>query len=222
MIVQPRAHLAAWRSAPREQRSAHFPIFAAAVSRSIQKALREWVGEWFFSKPPGVLRHRMAAQSLLVYQATAPYQGRGGVFTYDPQQPQLITLALTNAADRLPGILEKLDASEYSWHIREFYFPYRAHEILAFVSLKPGRLTRMFYVETSILNALLKFAHVLHADPLGTARAANTQAQAELHLRRVVTTYLRRFSDEFDPSPRSEELLAIATFALVESKGKRK
>ncbi len=209
MIVAPLADLAAWRSFRSER--------TAAVSGSIQTALRAWVGEWFVHMPAGLLRRRLAAQSLLVYQATAPFQGRaGGVFTYDVQQPRLVELALTSAASRLPAILSRLNTREYAWQVRERYYPCRAPEILALIASELGRLVRMFYVETSILNALLKFARALRQNGmlLKGGPAAGAQ-RAELLVRRAVTGYLSRFPDEFDPSPRAEELLAIATAASL-------
>jgi hypothetical protein len=65
----------------------------------------------------------------------------------------------------------------------------------------------MLNVETMLMNAILKFAII----DLPKMRLEDAVAI----LRRTFYTQLYRFSDEFDMSGRVEELLRIATDALV-------
>ena len=66
---------------------------------------------------------------------------------------------------------------------------------------------RMLNVETMLMDSILKFA-VIDIPKLGLEAAL-------VILRRAFNTQLRRFSEEFDLSVRTEELLAIATAALI-------
>src|SRR5947199_9286854 len=66
---------------------------------------------------------------------------------------------------------------------------------------------KMLNVETVLMDSILKFA-VIDIPKLGLEAAL-------VVLRRAFNTQLRRFSDEFDLSVRTEELLAIATAALI-------
>jgi hypothetical protein len=65
----------------------------------------------------------------------------------------------------------------------------------------------MLNVDTVLMDSILKFA-VIDIPKLG-------MDEALVLLRRAFATQLRRFSDEFDFSDRAEELLKIATDALV-------
>jgi hypothetical protein len=62
-------------------------------------------------------------------------------------------------------------------------------------------------VETVLMNSVLKFA-LMDLPRLGLEDSVTL-------LRRAFHTQLRRFSDEFDLSARTEELLKIATDALL-------
>jgi hypothetical protein len=202
ILTLPRADLTPWSAAPVERQPIYFPVYAA-VSVALQTTLRHWVREWFVAHTEDILPRRLAAQSLLVYQAAYPFAARSSHLTYDVQQPDLIALAFSSARSRLPAILSALTVRlDTPWSVREQYFPYLAKEIVAGIAANPGKLYRMLNAETWVMNALLKFARNLVN--IGTPRA-------EVLVRRAVSTHLRRFSTEFDLSERLEELLATVT-----------
>jgi hypothetical protein len=65
----------------------------------------------------------------------------------------------------------------------------------------------MLNVETVLMDSILKFA-LIDIPKVGLE-------EATVILRRAFNTQLRRFSEEFDLSDRAEELLRIATDALL-------
>jgi hypothetical protein len=66
---------------------------------------------------------------------------------------------------------------------------------------------RMLHVETMLMDAILRFS-IIDLPTIGMEESLT-------RLRRTFRLQLRRFSEQFDLSPRSEELLRIATNALV-------
>ncbi|HEX4228601.1 MAG TPA: hypothetical protein VHZ07_08015 [Bryobacteraceae bacterium] len=196
---------AIWKTAPRERTTAYFPVYSG-VSKAIQGALRGWVLEWFQAHPEILLRPH-TAYSILVYQCTHPFAGKAtNIFTYDIQQTEALDRAFRSAAHRLGGLLKTVDTKRFSWFTREHYFAYRSREVVKYVSRNRRALYKMLNVETVLMNTILKFA-IMDINRLGLAEAA-------LVLRREFQKNLRRFSDEFDMSGHTDELLRIATNAL--------
>jgi hypothetical protein len=194
-----------WRTAPRERTVAYFPVYSA-VSRAIQGALRGWVLEWFQAHPEILLRPH-TAYSILVYQCTHPFAGKAtNIFTYDIQQTEALDRAFASAAHRLGGLLKTVDTKRFSWFTREHYFAYRSKEVVKYVSRNRRALYKMLNVETVLMDSILKFA-IVDINRLGLAEASSV-------LRREFSKNLRRFSDEFDLSEHTDELLRIATDAL--------
>jgi hypothetical protein len=195
-----------WKRAPKERTAAYFPTYSA-VSKAMQTALRSWVREWFYSHTE-VLQRPHTAYPILVFQSTTPFGGKpSNMFTYDIQQTEALNKAFASAAFKLGRELKTLNTEGMSWFTREHYFAYRSKEITAYVSKNRRAIYSMLNVETVLMNSILKFA-LIDIPKLGLD-------QAIVHLRRAFNTQLRRFSNEFDLSSRSEELLAIATDALL-------
>jgi len=103
--------------------------------------------------------------------------------------------------------LKTLDTKKYAWLTREHYFAYRSKEVVKYVMKNRRAIYRMLNVETMLMDSILKFA-ILDIPKLGLDAAL-------VLLRRAFNTQLHRFSEEFDLSVRTEELLAIATAALI-------
>jgi hypothetical protein len=197
--------LSVWKNAPRERTAAYFPTYSV-VSKAIQSALRGWVREWFQQNPEILLRPH-TAYGILVYQCTTPFSGRPtNIFTYDIQQTEALNRAFASAAAKLGRELKTLDTKLFPWLTREHYFAYRSKEVVKYVTKNRRGIYKMLNVETLLMDAILKFTQI-DIPALGFD-------QAVVNLRRVFRTQLHRFSDEFDFSERSEELLRIATEAL--------
>lgn len=196
---------AIWKTAPRERTQSYFPVYST-VSRAIQGALRTWVGEWIQTHPEILLRPH-TAYSILVYQCTHPFAGKAtNIFTYDIQQTEALDRAFASAAHRLGGLLKTIDTKRFSWLTREHYFAYRSKEVVKYVARNRRALYKMLNVETVLMNSILKFA-IMDIPQLGLAESCDI-------LRREFHKNLRRFSDEFDMSQHTDELLRIATDAL--------
>jgi len=195
-----------WLNAPRERTSGYFPTYSA-VSKAMQTALRGWVREWFAGNME-ILQKPNAAYAILVYQCTHPFSGRPtNIFTYEVQQTEILNRAFRSAANKLGRHLRSLETKRLPWFTREHYFAYRSKEVVRYVSQNPRAIYRMLHVETMLMDAILRFSIMdIPEDGLADALA---------RLRRTFKTQLHRFSEEFDLSPRSEELLRIATEALV-------
>jgi hypothetical protein len=195
-----------WKSAPRERTAAYFPTYSA-VSKAMQTAMRGWVREWFAANME-VLQKPHAAYSVLVYQCTHPFAGRPtNIFTYEIQQTDTLTRAFRSAANKLGRYLRSLDTRRLEWFTREHYFAYRSEEVINYVSKNPRALYRMLHVETMLMDAILRFS-IIDLPTMG-------MEDSLVRLRRTFRTQLHRFSEQFDLSPRSEDLLRIATDALV-------
>lgn len=195
-----------WKRAPRERTQSYFPTYSA-VSKALQGVLRMWVREWFAANPEILLRPH-TAYPILVYQCTHPFSGKPtNIFTYDIQQTEVLDRAFASAANKLGRELKALDTKRFPWFTREHYFAYRSKEVVKYVSKNRRALYKMLNTETVLMDSILKFA-ILDIPKLGLE-------QAVVLLRRTFNTQLRRFSDEFDLSTRAEELLRIATEALV-------
>jgi hypothetical protein len=195
-----------WKRAPKERTIAYFPTYSA-VSKAMQTAMRGWVREWFAANPEVLLRPH-TAYPILVYQCTHPFSGKPtNIFTYDIQQTDVLDRAFASAANKLGRELKALDTKRFSWFTREHYFAYRSKEVVKYVSKNRRALYKMLNTETVLMDSILKFA-IIDLPKLGLD-------QAVVVLRRAFNTQLRRFSDEFDLSARSEELLRIATDALL-------
>ena len=195
-----------WKNAPRERTAAYFPTYSA-ISRAIQGAMRGWVREWFSANAEILLRPH-TAYPILVYQCTHPFSGKPtNMFTYDIQQTEALNRAFASAANKLGRELRSLDTKRFTWFTREHYFAYRSKEVVKYVARNRRAIYKMLNVETVLMDSILKFA-IMDIPKLGLE-------QAIVHLRRAFNTQLRRFSDEFDMSPRTEQLLKIATDALV-------
>jgi hypothetical protein len=195
-----------WKDAPKERTAAYFPTYST-ISKAMQAAMRGWVREWFTANPEVLLRPH-AADPVLVFQCTHPFAGKStNVFTYDIQQTEALNRAFTSAASKLGRELKTVDTKKYTWLTREHYFAYRSKEVVKYVMKNRRAIYRMLNVETMLMDSILKFA-VIDIPKLGLDDAL-------VFLRRAFNTQLRRFSEEFDMSVRTEELLAIATAALI-------
>ena len=198
--------LSVWRGAPRERTAAYFPTYST-VSKAIQTALRAWVREWFNANIE-ILSRPHTAYPILVYQCTHPFSGRPtNMFTYDIQQTEALNRAFASAAYRLGRELKALDTKRFSWFTREHYFAYRSKEVVKYVSKNRRALYKMLNVETVLMDSILKFA-IIDIPKIGLADAA-------VLLRRAFATQLRRFSEEIDLTNRVDDLLQIATSALL-------
>ncbi len=198
--------LSVWKRAPKERTTAYFPTYSV-VSKAIQTALRGWVREWFTANAE-ILQRPHTAYPILVYQCTHPFSGKPtNIFTYDIQQTEALNRAFTSAAYRLGRELKALDTKRFGWFTREHYFAYRSKEVVKYVSKNRRALYKMLNVETVLMDSILKFA-IIDIPKLGLDEAA-------VLLRRAFSTQLRRFSDEFDFTGRVDELLRIATEALL-------
>jgi hypothetical protein len=195
-----------WKNAPRERTPAYFPTYAA-VSKAIQTAMRAWVAEWFVSNME-ILQTPSAAYAILVYQCTHPFAGRStNMFTYDIQQTVALNRCFSSAANKLGRRLKVLDTTRLPWFTREHYFAYRSQEVVKFVFKNPRSIYRMLHVETMLMDAILRFS-IMDIPEIGLE-------EATIRLRRTFRVQLHRFSQQFDLSVRSEELLHIATQALI-------
>lgn len=195
-----------WKDAPKERTAAYFPTYST-ISKAMQAALRGWVREWFNANPEILLRPH-SAYPVLVFQCTHPFAGKAtNVFTYDIQQTEALNRAFTSAASKLGKELKTLDTKKYAWLTREHYFAYRSKEVVKYVMKNRRAIYRMLNVETMLMDSILKFA-IIDIPKLGLDTAL-------VNLRRSFNTQLHRFSEEFDLSLRTEELLSIATAALV-------
>ena len=195
-----------WRNAPRERTAAYFPTYST-VSKAMQTALRGWVREWVAVNPEVLLRPH-TAYPILVYQSTTPFSGRPtNMFTYDIQQTEALGRAFASAANKLGRELKALDTNEYPWFTREHYFAYRSAEVVKYVMKNRRAIYKMLNVETVLMDSILKFA-LIDLPKIGLEAAL-------VPLRRAFNTQLRRFSDEIDLTNRAEELLRVATDALV-------
>jgi len=195
-----------WKNAPRERTAAYFPTYSA-VSKSIQAAMRAWVREWFVSNME-ILQRPSSAYAILVYQCTHPFSGRPtNIFTYEIQQTDTLNRAFRSAANKLGRQLKVLDTKRLPWFTREHYFAYRSREVVKYVFANPRALYRMLHVETMLMDAILRFS-IMDIPEIGLEEAL-------FRLRRTFRIQLHRFSEHFDLSIHSDELLDIATDALV-------
>jgi hypothetical protein len=195
-----------WKTAPRERTAAYFPTYST-ISKAMQTAIRGWVREWFAANPEVLLRPH-TAYPILVYQCTHPFSGKPtNMFTYDIQQTEALNRAFASAANKLGRELKALDTKRLAWLTREHYFAYRSKEVVKYVMKNRRALYKMLNVETVLMDSILKFA-LIDIPKLGLEEAV-------VVLRRAFNTQLRRFSEEFDLSSRTEELLSIATDALL-------
>ncbi|MBV9084664.1 MAG: hypothetical protein JOZ62_18465 [Acidobacteriaceae bacterium] len=195
-----------WTTAPRERTAAYFPTYST-VSKAMQTAMRGWVRDWFNANPEILLRPH-TAYPILVYQCTTPFSGKPtNIFTYDIQQTEALNRAFGSAASKLGRELKQLDTKNLAWLTREHYFAYRSKEVVKYVTKNRRALYKMLNVETVLMDSILKFA-LIDIPKLGLEEAV-------IVLRRAFKTQLSRFSDEFDLSNRTEDLLRIATDALL-------
>lgn len=195
-----------WKRAPKERTTAYFPTYST-VSRAMQTAMRGWVREWFSANPEILLRPH-TAYPILVYQCTHPFSGKPtNIFTYDIQQTEALNRAFASAANKLGRELKALDTKRYTWFTREHYFAYRSKEVVKYVMKNRRAIYKMLNVETVLMDSILKFA-IIDIPQLGLEESV-------VLLRRAFNTQLRRFSDEIDMTGRVEQLLRIATDALV-------
>lgn len=195
-----------WKRAPKERTVGYFPTYST-VSKAMQAAMRGWVREWFSANPEVLLRPH-TAYPILVYQCTHPFSGKPtNIFTYDIQQTEMLNRAFSSAANKLGRELKALDTKRFPWFTREHYFAYRSKEVVNYVKRNRRAIYKMLNVETVLMDSILKFA-IIDIPKLGLEEAV-------VVLRRAFNTQLRRFSDEVDLSDRAEQLLRIATDALL-------
>jgi hypothetical protein len=195
-----------WKSAPKERTAAYFPTYSA-ISKAMQTAMRGWVREWFNENPEVLLRPH-TAYPILVFQCTHPFVGKtSNAFTYDIQETAALNRAFTSAANKLGRELKTLDTKKCAWLTREHYFAYRSKEVVTYVMKNRRAIYRMLNVETMLMDSILKFA-IIDIPKLGLDAAL-------VILRRAFNTQLHRFSEEFDLSVKTEELLGVATAALT-------
>jgi hypothetical protein len=195
-----------WKLAPKERTADYFPTYST-ISRAMQTAMRQWVGEWF-SAHPEILMRPHTAYPVLVFQATHPFSGKPtNIFTYDIQQTEALNRAFASAASKLGRQLKTLDTKDFPWLTREHYFAYRSKEVVKYVAKNRRAIYKMLNTETMLMDSILKFA-LIDIPKMGVEEAA-------ILLQKTFATQLRRFSDEFDFSDRAEALLRIATDALL-------
>jgi hypothetical protein len=195
-----------WKRAPKERTPSYFPTYST-ISKAMQTAMRGWVREWFSANLEILLRPH-TAYPILVYQCTHPFSGKPtNMFTYDIQQTEAINRAFASAANKLGRELKSLDTKQFGWFTREHYFAYRSKEVVKYVSKNRRAIYKMLNVETVLMDSILKFA-IIDIPKVGLE-------QAVVYLRRAFNTQLRRFSDEIDMTSRAEQLLQIATDALL-------
>jgi hypothetical protein len=198
--------ISVWTRAPRERTAAYFPTYAT-VSKAMQTSLRAWVREWFHANPE-ILQMPSRAYGVLVYICTHPFSGKPtNMFTYDIQQTEALDRAFASAACRLGAELRSLDTKNMPWLTREHYFAYRSKEVVRYVIKNRRHFYKMLNVETMLMDALLKFT-LIDIPTLGLE-------ESYVILQRVFRTQLHRLSDQLDMSPRADELIRIATEALV-------
>jgi len=199
-----------WKSAPKERTPAYFPTYSA-VSRAMQGAMRGWVREWF-QVNPDVLTRPHTAYPILVYQCTHPFAGkRTNIFTYDIQETEVLDRAFSSAARKLGNELKALDTKRFSWFTREHYFAYRSEAVVKYVKKNRKAIYKMLNVDTVLMDSILNFA-------VTDVPAMGLEAALKL-LRRAFEVQLRRFSTEFDMTGRVDELLKVATDALITKLG---
>lgn len=195
-----------WKMAPKERTPAYFPTYSA-VSRAMQTAMRGWVREWFESNPDILMRPH-TAYPILVYQCTHPFAGkRTNIFTYDIQETAILDRAFSSAANKLARELKTLDTKRFDWFTREHYFAYRSTEVVKYVKRNRKAIYKMLNVETVLMDSILNFA-VVDVPEVGLEAAVKM-------LRRAFEVQLRRFSTEIDMTVRVDDLLQIATDALL-------
>ncbi len=195
-----------WKRAPKERTAAYFPTYST-VSKVMQGAMRGWVREWFSANPEVLLRPH-TAYPILVYQCTHPFSGKPtNIFTYDIQQTEALNRAFASAANKLGRELKTIDTKRFPWFTREHYFAYRSKEVVKYVMRNRRAIYKMLNVETVLMDSILKFA-IIDIPKLGLEESI-------ILLRRAFSTQLRRFSDEIDMTGRVEQLLRLATDALV-------
>jgi hypothetical protein len=202
----PEIDFSVWKMAPKERTPAYFPTYSA-VSRAMQAAMRGWVREWFQANPEVLMRPH-TAYPILVYQCTHPFAGkRTNIFTYDVQETVVLDRAFASAAAKLSRELKALDTKRFNWFTREHYFAYRSREVVKYVARNRRAIYKMLHVETILMDSVLNFA-VTDIPELGLEAAVKL-------LRRAFEVQLRRFSTEFDMTVHVDELLEVATDALV-------
>jgi hypothetical protein len=178
-----------WKLAPKERTADYFPTYST-ISRAMQTAMRQWVGEWF-SAHPEILMRPHTAYPVLVFQATHPFSGKPtNIFTYDIQQTEALNRAFASAASKLGRQLKTLDTKDFPWLTREHYFAYRSKEVVKYVAKNRRAIYKMLNTETMLMDSILKFA-LIDIPKMGVEEAA-------ILLQKTFATQLRRFSDEFD------------------------
>ena len=204
VVVALPTNLQLWLSAPREGDSSYAAVYSE-VSRTIQGALRQWVGAWV-REHPEVLERKVSGYSLLAFSCTRPYRGRStNVFTYDVQQTSVADQALRAAGRVIAAEVSHLNG------LRNAAGTARGPRVVPtqvaeFVRQKRHSLHRMFHVETLLMDEILKFTQI-NIPTLGLEKAV-------IELRCAFARHLRRFTDEFDLAERTDELIHLATEAL--------
>jgi hypothetical protein len=195
----------AWLSAPRERTPSYFPVYSS-VSRAMQAALREWVGDWLYQHSE-VIGRRVSAYSLLVFSCTRPYSGRPtNIFTYDVQQGTALDLALRTASRLLSERLTYIDGAQRAAG-RPGTISLMPAQVADYVRKNRRPIYKMFNIETALMNEILKFTQINIAQ-MGIEKASSD-------LRSAFEKHLHRFTDEFDMAENAERLLQIATEALL-------
>lgn len=196
-----------WLKAPKERTVEYIPTYSA-VSHAMQTVLREWVQQWFHANLE-VIAYPHPACQILVYFCTLPLRGRHtNTLTYDVHDTCLVNRALASSARKLKRELEALNTSRLPFVTRKYCFAYNRKELIQYVSKNPRTFYKMLNAETTLVNALLKFA-VVDISKDGLDRA----------LRVLINSFavqLSRFPD-MDLSSRTEDLLQIATNELAKA-----
>jgi hypothetical protein len=193
----------AWLSAPRERTSDYFPVYST-VSRAMQTALRRWAREWL-RQHPAAFERRIAAYSLLVFSCTRPYHGRPKhIFTYDLQQTATLDQAFRTARRRLTEEVKRIGDLQQAGGYD--VMSHTSCQVQRFVARNRRPIYRMFYIETALMNEILKFTQI-NIPKFGLDRAV-------AELRSGFKRNLRRFSDVADFEEHTDDLLRIATEAL--------
>ena len=148
---------AAWKDAPNECHPRYFQAWQR-VSMALQKAVRAWVPERYFTI---VERYedRDAAYSMVVYEACRVCYGRPRTeFTYDVADPETLPGACRMIGRAMQTVLAPIEKRLYQAGkiaLSHRYAPVWHQDILAAVRKRPKRLVGLLADEAMLINALI-------------------------------------------------------------------
>ena len=157
----------AWIGAPNERQPRYFQTWQG-VSLALQKALRTWIPDIYFSDPARY-EDRDAAYPLLVYAASRPCRGRPRTeFTYDVVDPELLPCALHLIGASLQAVLAKVESFLHQCGRPELarrYAPLWHQDVLRAVQKRPRHFVGLLADEAAVVSAVIDFgtAHRMQA-----------------------------------------------------------